>query len=380
MNSNWKAKVSAGTTFGFVLVGGILHQATAGRERAAALRLDETTTVRVASLNPSIEPGRKGNTYYFLESRAVEVISRYDDGIQLTAQRGSDGALRVRASISGEDGAPQLIVSNGLRYRVNTGEWVEAAVPPEVRPTLEWANRQAYGLLKEGTSNLVWSEGFMRAGSGNLQPRVLEVRWADGLSVKVNRREHVLDQGPERRVFSGRALSASMTRFGSDVGVADWYPDMQVFRWAIPGLRVAGSVESRHLHRYGGWPFAPDAEWVSLQLLAFHHFQSLIEANGFVARQLRNRQVQPTVASRLMQVLIPGVSANEPGCDNLHWLDGTIYRLCCDQHDRCYEKDGCTARSWWEVWSSWRCDACNVQAIYCFATGPCYYMGGINCI
>jgi len=123
MNSNWKAKVSAGTTFGFVLVGGILHQATVGRERAVALRLDQTTTVRVASLNPSIEPGRKGNTYYFLESRAVEVISRYDDGIQLTAQRGSDGALRVRASISGEDGAPQLIVSNGLRYRVNTGEW-----------------------------------------------------------------------------------------------------------------------------------------------------------------------------------------------------------------------------------------------------------------
>jgi len=68
-------------------------------------------------------------------------------------------------------------------------------------------------------------------------------------------------------------------------------------------------------------------------------------------------------------LLVAPVQANEPGCDGLHWLDGTVLRFCCDVHDRCYEKYGCSSRSWWQFWSSWTCDLCNAGAVFCFAGG-----------
>ena len=46
-----------------------------------------------------------------------------------------------------------------------------------------------------------------------------------------------------------------------------------------------------------------------------------------------------------MQFVAPTLSANEPGCDGLHWLDGTVFRYCCDVHDLCYAKVGCTYRA-----------------------------------
>jgi hypothetical protein len=71
---------------------------------------------------------------------------------------------------------------------------------------------------------------------------------------------------------------------------------------------------------------------------------------------------------------------NEPGCDNLHWLDGSIFRACCDVHDRCYETNGCNASSWWWPFSgSWSCERCNAQVVYCFCTvsNPAYCGGGL---
>ena len=74
----------------------------------------------------------------------------------------------------------------------------------------------------------------------------------------------------------------------------------------------------------------------------------------------------------------PTVHANEAGCDYLHWLDGTIYRFCCDAHDLCYEKyEGCTGRSWWEFWKGWNCDGCNVMAVVCFLGGAGGHRGFI---
>jgi hypothetical protein len=60
------------------------------------------------------------------------------------------------------------------------------------------------------------------------------------------------------------------------------------------------------------------------------------------------------------------------GCTGMHWLDGSLFRPCCDQHDLCFEKDcsnPCTKWSWLKVWDRWECTACNIQAVLCFATG-----------
>ena len=124
-------------------------------------------------------------------------------------------------------------------------------------------------------------------------------------------------------------------------------------------------IGPEHLKRdYHGWGFAPDTTWVNLQTIALHHFKTLVAKNGFVARNCDAPQ-----PSRMVQFFMPTVHANEPGCDGLHWLDGTIVRGCCDDHDRCYAKDGCTQQSWWRFWSSWTCDFCNAAVVSCFVGG-----------
>jgi hypothetical protein len=103
--------------------------------------------------------------------------------------------------------------------------------------------------------------------------------------------------------------------------------------------------------------------WMNLQTIALYHWKTAIKEKGFVARC---EQPKP---NPLVQFFMPTVSADEPGCDGLHWLDGTVLRFCCDVHDYCYERSGCDSRSWWMVWSSWRCDYCNMVAVRCFTTG-----------
>src|SRR6185437_2064928 len=105
--------------------------------------------------------------------------------------------------------------------------------------------------------------------------------------------------------------------------------------------------------------------WASVQGFAFEHFHQEIAAHGFVARAGE----RPTLPARLASFFAPALAANEPGCDDLHWLDGTVFRYCCDMHDQCYETDGCTAGSWWQWWKSWSCDNCNMTVIVCFFDG-----------
>src|SRR5262249_45898187 len=118
---------------------------------------------------------------------------------------------------------------------------------------------------------------------------------------------------------------------------------------------------------FGGWPFAPDMAWLNLQVTAFHHYKTLMDKNGFVGER------KPGWPERVFQFIAPTMHANEEGCDGLHWLDGTVLRYCCDMHDFCYEKSGCSVSSWWRWWKSWSCDYCNIGVVSCFFTGGTSY-------
>jgi len=133
-------------------------------------------------------------------------------------------------------------------------------------------------------------------------------------------------------------------------------------------------VSADHLQDYGGWPFGPDTTWLHLQTIALYQFKTTIDRNGFVAANRKDGdRPAPNVVTRLVHFISPTLYANEPGCDDLHWLDGTILRFCCDVHDLCYEKDGCNQRSWWMIWSSWSCTFCNASVVRCFVTGGTNY-------
>jgi hypothetical protein len=327
-------------------------------------------------------PGKKGATDYWLESQTRRLTARYSDGTTAVAGRGTDGNFETRLtdragaelarfSVSrvGADGVGADAV---LRYTPRSGDALHAYGDASVRPTLAWANTQAYSLAKDGAAaaaGLEWRNGLIRrrgAAPRDVEQQLAELHteWSGGLSVRTARGSASNLKWNDKRSLNGELLVSRLMLDGVPIGEANWFAKEQVLIWNIPGV-TAGSLTAEQMKTYGGWPFKPDAEWLNLQTLAFYHFKSALDKEGTVAA----RTPPASRPRQLLDFLVAPVQANEPGCDSLHWLDGTVLRFCCDVHDRCYEKYGCSSRSWWQWWSSWTCDVCNIGAVFCFAGG-----------
>jgi hypothetical protein len=179
----------------------------------------------------------------------------------------------------------------------------------------------------------------------------LHTEWGGGISMHTRRTADLTfsftdSASRKKRIVSGETLAGRVTKDGVEVGRSAWFARDKVFMWNLPN-RTQGFLGPEHMKDFGGWPFTPNAAWVNLQTIAFYHFKTLIDANGFVARNdgvCKTRQGS-SLAARLANFF--------------------------DRHDLCYERYGCTYHSWWQVWSSWRCDACNAWAAWCFAQGGC---------
>ncbi len=328
-------------------------------------------------------PGRKGATYYALEGQTARLRMRFGDGSVAVAERGIDGSsVSELKDVNGNSLARFRVnridaANSVLQYEPAVGERLQAWNNAAVQPTLDWANRQAHALWHDrGAGKLEWRSGLMRAtGAPALEDDVdeLQTDWASGYSATMVRRQMKHQEAFRgRRVQDGPALLARVTLNGVEVATGAWYPRDQLFAYTLHGFGNSQTVfiGPEHLKKeYGGWPFVPDATWLNLQTIALHEFRSRIDRDGFVAKR------RPSAPGRLAQFFFPIASANEPGCDGLHWLDGTILRYCCDMHDYCYEQEGCTAGSWWRWWTGWTCTVCNVEAFRCFASGttanPC---------
>lgn len=321
-------------------------------------------------------PGQRGATFYALESQTTRLTTRFAGAVAV-AERGLDGHVQTTLSDLGGNEIGRFTLNhvdgtNGvLRYSSVSGKSIQALGDPSLRPTLHWVNRQAYSLWKDGAdaggASLEWQSGLMRprgAPGRDLDRDIVELHteWANGLTARTTRRSNVHQKASPARMLQGDVLISRLTKDGADVGVVNWFVRDQILAWDLPGL-AKGYLAPEHLKSYGGWPFTPDFEWMNVQTIAFHHFKTLITKHRFVAgRQL-------AWPERVLHFFAPTVSANEEGCDDLHWLDGSMLRWCCDVHDACYSKNGCSSKSWWQVWTSWRCDYCNAWVVDCFLAG-----------
>jgi hypothetical protein len=327
------------------------------------------------------DPAKKGETYYWLESQTTRLTTRFADAT-VVAERGTGGEVRAKVhDADGNELANFTAKTNGVQYASSATPPLQALNDSGEKPTLDWANRQAYSLWKDkaSASGLSWQGGLMRQQGSpkrDLDREIVEIQteWANGLSIKTARKLNVkgtfVDKASrKRRELGGEVFTGRLSKYGVEVGSSSWFTKDKVFMWNLPNVSE-GYISADHLKDFGGWPFTPDPAWVNLQTIAFYHFQSVINAKGFVAG---NGACAPrqgvSVASRVLDFFVPTLSANEPGCDGLHWLDGSVFRVCCDVHDLCYERYGCTYHSWWVVWSSWSCNACNGWAAWCFSTG-----------
>ena len=371
---------------GFLAARGSLGARAGAKALGAAAAPQGTIPARTVPAGTRVagEPGKKGDTYYWLEGQTRKLTTRFADAV-VVAERGAGGELRAKvADTDGNEGATFTATSTLLQYVPASGRPLQALNDSGERPTLDWANRQAYLLWTDRASSAprVWAGGLMKpadAATRDLHREIveLETEWSEGLSVRTRRTNgggySLVDSATgKNRVLSGEAFAGRMSRNGVEVGRSTWFDREKVFIWNIPNL-TQGFIAAEHLKDFGGWPFAPDPAWLNLQTLAFYHFKSAINANGFVARGSGACPAdrREGLAARAADFFVPTLRADEPGCDGLHWLDGTVLRFCCDVHDLCYERYGCTYHSWWQIWSSWRCDACNAWAAWCFAGGGC---------
>ena len=320
-------------------------------------------------------PGEKGATYYALEAQTTRLTTRFRDGHEAVSERGLAGSVRTTLRDRGGNERSKLRLNriddghDMLNYEPAAGAAFQAVSDPKsVKPTLDWATRQAYSLEKDGSDHLVWEAGNMRRqGSArrNVEEDVerVETVWANGLVATLSREIYARRQITPGRFVEGPALVSELTQNGAQVGTAVWFEKNQVFAYSLPGL-VAGMVvigPEDLKANYGGWPFTPDTTWLNLQVIATHHFKTQLAKHGSVARAC-----EPPSPNRLAEFFMPTVYANDAGCDDFHWLDGSVVRECCDDHDRCYSKSGCDSNTWWQFWRSWTCDRCNIAVVGCF--------------
>jgi len=259
----------------------------------------------------------RGATYYALERSAIRETTKYADSTSAVSERDQKGRIRTRL--------------------FDVGGNQQAAVDSPAG-ALDTANAR----LKLGKIDRI------------------ETEYEDGFVAVTS---HVASNGQ----------AVQFTRLyqnGVDVGRIGWYPQSQKLLWRFPGLTTGVITEKVLDHEPGGkWPFQPDMAWGNVQAIAFYRMHTAMKEQAALARE---GSLAPVA-----NFFVPKVQANEPGCDDLHWLDNSIVRPCCDIHDRCYAKYGCTAQTWWQWWSSWKCDFCNMNVVWCFNTlttlNPCDY-------
>jgi len=362
---------------------------------AAALSLAFAVFARVAARTPQqrgdevrvvpngqragAAPGQKGATYYALEGQSSRVTTTFADGTMAAAERTVDGDITStlrdangnevnRVRVDRKDGTNDVV-----QYLQPSAEPVQALIDPGVHPTLDWSNRQSHLLHRDKVTSgagLRWKDGVMRPdrsepeGDELATVRSIETQWSNGLSARTrrvpSRSGDLFDGKPVR----GDVLVTTISRDGVAIGTANYLTFERIFAWKIPGV-TEGLIANEHLKgRFGGWMFRPDMVWMNLQTLAMYQWKTAINERRFVTPAPR-----PGLAGRIAEFFAPTVHANEDGCDGLHWLDGTSFRYCCDIHDYCYAKNGCSSSTWWRAWTSWSCDECNMNVVWCFAGG-----------
>ena len=326
-------------------------------------------------------PGEKGATYYALEAQSRQIKTTFHDGHVATSERGFSGTVTTTVHDgAGNERSKMKVLPVDVGHATVSFQPTDDANPiqmasdPSVaRPTLDWSAKQAYRLTKDGTKNLVWDKGHMRARAARpvdseTEVKEVETVWQDGLVAKVTRNVRPRRELAPGLVLGGRTLETELTRHGVFAGSSIWFEQDKAYVFYVAGLMdKAQAITAKVMNEnFGGWTFTPDTTWMNLQLIATHHFKTQVAKNGFVARNEAGGCRSVPASSRVAQFFFPTALANDAGCDGMHWLDGGIFRGCCDNHDRCYARAGCTGRSWWQVWSSWTCDMCNMEAVWCF--------------
>lgn len=319
-----------------------------------------------------------GEKFAELDAQVTRQTTQFVDAYAITQRNAAgdletelytaDGAKLAGLTVSVADRVMQLSDALGAKNAAPFDLLVE-------EPATDWANAQLYQLWRDleaekassklagspaGEPSWEWRENYLRLAvskeggsiaakqeSDRVEDRIVGVmtRFGDVEAVSIRERntEPILSKSGEAvpaPTFSTRLVDQ---RTGRPLGRANWTESTKTFAWNLPGL-TSGFVNEERMEQ--SFPFQPNQAWSNIQVFGFWqmHLALAVSSSDPFAK-------------------------NEPGCDGLHWLDNTVFRPCCDRHDLCFEKYGCSARSWFIFGSSWRCIRCNLSVVFCFLTG-----------
>ncbi len=405
-------------------------------------RMSKAAAAAVLALLPGVAAAQSvnmGHTFHALEARATRVTTTFPDVI-VDVRRGGDRRIEaVVRSRRGDVRGRLHVGADGRRARwqgARPGRGpVDFDLPNQATVSLDWAAHQVHALQDdeandEGETNDIagangaWDghvrrsrRALARAGrsAGQLAARVERVETEfPGLVIRAELDRHARPEKSARRTHASKWTATIVDpQTGAKKGFVRWFESAQVLTWKIEG-GSQGVIMPDRLPE--GWTFTPTMAWANVQAFQFATQQARsLEPADPLAMMMRGVFDRPTIGAPLAQLaravapmpaltlmgaadvaaratdvplldrLLPrswgylrGALMNEPGCDNLHWLDGTVFRACCDRHDLCYEANGCNSNSWWWPFAgSWSCQRCNVTVVHCFCTlsNP-YYCGG----
>jgi hypothetical protein len=298
-----------------------------------------------------------GTTFHALEQKAGRVTTRFADG-SAVAERGMDGHIRtwLYNAAGNEIATLHAEQSGSMRLDLLGATTLNTVRRPGLIPTLSWANEQAYALAKDDASGLQWRGEVLRGRGSPQLPTEIEVEFEGGITAKTMRY-------PD-------GYQTALYLHGTSVGRMRYKLKERELIFQFPGL-TEGVLTSDKQKIIGGWRFTPTLAWMHVQALAFYQFHSAVKAKG-VARAEPTWFMKPELKwfQKAWEAVFPTVQAQD-GCTGLHWLDGTLFRPCCDIHDQCYIKYGCDRYSWrWPAsYASWSCLGCNTFAMLCFVVG-----------
>lgn len=258
----------------------------------------------------------RGTTYYAMERVTTRVTTTFSDGIRVVSTRQVDGSLIA-----------QLIDATG---NLVSPPYSTATAPTAANRTADAANRLVYA-----------------TNSGGGAVTSITSEWPNEIVTQAATTDGI------------GSFEVIYIQADHALGKITYDASSQMLSLQLPGVTPFGQVGligPAELDHFGGWPFTPDLAWGGVQAYALPALQ---------------QAMLPPVArwfDRLLNAGVPTLAANQPGCDwPFHWLDGTLLRLCCDSHDRCYYANGCSAWSWiWWGPGNWACEECNAAVVYCF--------------
>jgi hypothetical protein len=306
--------------------------------------------VKPTQLRVTAEPLTNwGSTFHALEQKAGRVTTRFADG-SAVAERGMDGRISARLldAVGNETAALRVEQNGPMRLDVFGVTKLNTARRPGVIPTLSWANEQAYALSK-ASGTVEWHGEVLR---GKQEPAIqeIEVEFDGGFIAKTTRKPAY--------------FVTFLSLYGTQVGWVRYHPKERQLVFQFPGL-AQNVFTQDSLKPVGGWKFTPTMGWMHVQALAFYEFHSAVKTRQAVKADWLMKP-EPNWLQKAWEAVFPTLQAQD-GCTYLHHLDGTVYRPCCDSHDRCYVKNGCNMYSWlWPFSWQWQCVPCNIRAFVCF--------------